>query len=100
MSKNKMPFGTVSERLDKNRFETDVEEPHIQIDQQAAASTGAGPLLVRICPAHVYSLQADGTISVLCAACLECGTCLAVAPPGVLMWQYPRSGMGVIFREG
>lgn len=100
MSMNKLSFGTVSERLDRNRYETDVEQSHIQVDQQAAAAANAGPLLVRVCPAHVYSQQPDGTIGVLYAACLECGTCLAVAPPGVLSWHYPRSGMGVIFREG
>lgn len=100
MSISKIALGTVSERLDKNRYTTDVEQSHIQIDQQAVAATGAGPLLVRVCPAHVYSQQADGTLGALYAACLECGTCLAVAPPGVLCWHYPRGGMGVIYREG
>ena len=33
-------------------------------------------------------------------ACLECGTCLAVAAPGALTWHYPRGGFGVQFREG
>jgi len=97
---SKTPFGTITERLDRNRYETDIESSHIHIDQDAAKASGAGPLLVRVCPAHVYSLQTDGTIGVLYAACLECGTCLAVAPSGVLTWQYPRSGMGVIYREG
>jgi len=97
---SKTQFGTVSERLDKNRYETDAEQSHIQIDQAAAKSTGAGPLLVRICPAHVYSMQADNTIGIMYAACLECGTCRAIAPPGVLSWHYPRSGMGITYREG
>lgn len=100
MSMKKIPFGTVPERLERNRYEPDPEQSHIQIDQQAATATGAGPLLVRICPAHVYSQQPDGTIGVLYVACLECGTCLAVAPPGVLSWHYPSGGMGVVFREG
>jgi ferredoxin-like protein FixX len=30
------------------------------------------------------------------AACLECGTCLAIA----LKWHYPLGGFGVQFREG
>lgn len=93
-------FGTVSERLERNHYENDPEESHIQVDQAAAKAADAGPLLVRICPAHVYSLQADGTVGVLYAACLECGTCKAVAPAGVLNWHYPRSGMGVTYREG
>lgn len=97
---NTLQFGTVSERLDNNRYETDLEQSHIQIDQALAKSTGAGPLLVRICPAHVYSLQADGSVGIMYAACLECGTCRAMAPPGVLAWHYPRSGMGVTYREG
>ena len=45
-------------------------------------------------------VQADGTISVEYAACLDCGTCLAVAPPGVLEWHYPRGGFGVSYRGG
>ncbi|MDR3361843.1 MAG: 4Fe-4S dicluster domain-containing protein [Desulfovibrio sp.] len=97
---SKPQFGSVTERLDRNRYETDTEHSHIKVDQEAAKAAGAGPLLVRICPAHVYSLQADGTIGVLHAACLECGTCLALAPSGTLAWEYPRSGMGVIYREG
>ncbi|MDR1069244.1 MAG: 4Fe-4S dicluster domain-containing protein [Gracilibacteraceae bacterium] len=98
MSKN--PWGTVAERLDRNRYETDTEQSHILVNQAEAERAGAGPLLARICPARVYSEQANGEIGVLYAACLECGTCLAAAPPGVLSWSYPRGGMGVIYREG
>ena len=97
---SKTQFGSITERLDNNRYETDVEESHILLNQELAKSTGAGQMLVRVCPAHVYSSQADGSIGVLYAACLECGTCLALAPPDVLSWHYPRSGMGIIFREG
>ena len=64
------------------------------------AAAGVGPRLVRLCPAHVYSIQADGSIGVTYQACLECGTCLAVAPPGTLRWNYPRGGTGVSYREG
>jgi ferredoxin like protein len=94
------PFGSITERLDRNRYETDEGQSHIEVDQAAARVSGAGPLLVRICPAHVYSMQSDGTIGVVYAACLECGTCRALAPAGVLVWHYPRSGMGVTYREG
>jgi ferredoxin like protein len=65
---SKTQFGTVSERLDKNRYETDAKQSHIQIDQAVAKSSGAGPLLVRICPAHVYSMQADNTVGIMYAA--------------------------------
>ncbi len=93
-------LGTVPERLDRNRYTLDEEVSHIEVDQALVRSTGAGELLVRVCPAHVYSHAPDGTIAVQYAACLECGTCLAVAPPGALRWRYPRGGFGVAYREG
>ena len=81
-------------------FTTDEEQSHIHVNQEIARANGTGRLLVRVCPAHVYSEEPDGTIAVEYAACLECGTCLAVAAPGALSWHYPRGGFGVSFREG
>jgi ferredoxin-like protein FixX len=91
---------TVAECLARDRYILDERECHIEVNQEVARATGTGKLLCRICPAHVYSEEPDGTISVEYAACLECGTCLAVAAPGALTWHYPRGGMGVQFREG
>ena len=93
-------LGSVPERLARNRYVLDEETSHIEVDQAAIASAGAGDLLVRVCPAHVFSRAPDGSIAVQHAACLECGTCLAVAPPGSLSWHYPRGGFGVVYREG
>ena len=87
-------FGSIPERLEQNRYETDKEQSHIEVDQAAIAAAGAGPMLVRICPAHVYSAQVDGTVGILYAACLECGTCRAVAPLGSLTWHYPPQRHG------
>ncbi|AWE42078.1 MULTISPECIES: ferredoxin [unclassified Actinobaculum] len=92
--------GSVPERLARNVYEVDEGNPHIEVNQEIAKATGTGKVLVRVCPAHVYSEEPDGTISVEYAACLECGTCLAVAAPGALKWHYPASSMGVVFREG
>ncbi len=94
-----LTIGTVPERLARNRYVLD-EESHIEVDQAAVRSAGIGELLVRVCPAHVYSRAPDGSIAVQHAACLECGACLAIAPPGALRWHYPRGGSGVIYREG
>lgn len=91
---------SVTERLAGNVYEVDEGNPHIEVNQEIARATGTGKLLVRICPAHVYSEEEDGTIAVEYAACLECGTCLAVAAPGALTWHYPAGAMGVMFREG
>lgn len=94
-----MDIGSVPERLAKNRYELD-EVSHIELDQEVIRATGAGPLLVQVCAAHVYSQEPDGTVTAAFAACLECGTCLAAAPPGALRWHYPAGGCGIVFREG
>lgn len=91
---------SVTQRLAGNHYEIDEGNSHIEINQEIAKATGTGKLLVRVCPAQVYSEREDGTIDVEYAACLECGTCLAVAAPGALTWHYPSSGTGIVFREG
>lgn len=90
----------VSERLARNHYELDHEQSHIEVNQEYAKQTGLGKLLVQVCPAHVYSENPDGSISVEYAACLECGTCLQVADPKLLKWHYPRGGCGIQFRQG
>lgn len=93
-------LGDVPDRLARNTYALDEQQSHIEVHQEEARSAGAGPILVRVCPAHVYSLEPDGTVAVAYAACLECGTCRAVAPPGTLTWHHPRGGYGIAFREG
>lgn len=93
-------FGSVTERLAGNRYLLDDGESHISVNQEVARRTGTGKLLVRICPAHVYTEEPDGSIAVAHAACLECGTCRALAAPGALEWRYPSGGHGIVFREG
>ena len=91
---------TIPERLAKNRFVLDDDQSHIEVNQQITKASGCGKAIVACCPAHVYAEEPDGNLSVEYAACLECGTCLAVAAPGALKWHYPRGGFGTTFREG
>jgi len=92
-------LGTVPERLAENRYALD-DVSHIEVEQDPLRATGTGELLIRACPAHVFSKAPDGSIVVQHAACLECGTCLALASPGSLRWHYPSGGFGVNYREG
>jgi ferredoxin like protein len=94
-----LDLGSVPDRLAKNKYDLD-DASHIELDQALARSTGTAALLIRVCPAHVYSEAPDGTVLVQHAACLECGTCLAVAAPGSLRWHYPGGGFGIAYREG
>jgi ferredoxin like protein len=95
-----LEVGAVPERLARNRYTLDEDESHIRVDQDAVRAAGCAETIARCCPARVYTPTADGGLEVEYAACLECGTCLAVAPPGTLAWHYPRGGFGVSFREG
>nr|WP_300152120.1 4Fe-4S dicluster domain-containing protein [Propionicimonas sp.] len=95
-----MRIAPLPQRLAVNRFVTDEEESHIVVDAERARATGTARRLVAVCPAGVYSLAPDGSLEVEYAACLECGTCLAVADPGALAWRYPRGGFGVQYRDG
>jgi ferredoxin like protein len=63
-------------------------------------ASGVQQVLVRICPAHVYSQAADGSLVVQHTACLECRARIALAPPGSHRWHYPQGGSGVAYREG
>ncbi|WP_298831303.1 4Fe-4S dicluster domain-containing protein [uncultured Campylobacter sp.] len=91
-------FGSVAERLNGNLYHLD-SVSHIEVDQAEIRKNGIGKLLVAVCPAHVYNEEANGEISASYAACLECGTCLAVATSG-LKWHYPKGGCGIVFKEG
>lgn len=91
---------SITDRLARNRYETDEDFCHIHVNQEVARATDAGAILTRVCPANVYREEDDGTITVEYAACLECGACLAAAPPGSLTWTYPQGGYGIQFREG
>ncbi len=93
-------LGSIAERLAANAYAVDEGHAHIEVNQEVVRRTGSGPLLVRVCPAHVYSQGEGGRIEVAWAGCLECGTCLAVAPDGALTWHYPRGGFGISFRSG
>ena len=86
-------------RLGVNMYETDDGNSHISVDQDKVRQRGCGGDLIRVCPAHVYSQNTDGTIGIEYAACLECGTCRALFPD-VVQWHYPAGGMGVVYREG
>ncbi|MDR2348024.1 MAG: 4Fe-4S dicluster domain-containing protein [Bifidobacteriaceae bacterium] len=91
---------SIAERLARNSYSVDEQASHISVNQEQARRKGAGRLLEAVCPAHVYQVAPDGSVQVESAACLECGTCRVLAPPGVLTWNYPRGSFGIRYREG
>lgn len=85
--------------LGVNKYEVDEANPHITL-VQAAPAAEFGKLL-RVCPAGLYKLGADGGQVFDHAGCLECGTC-RVAGLGLALasWEYPQPTMGVEYRYG
>ena len=85
-------------KLGLNVFKEDVEF-HIKI-RPGRENDPALKKAVQICPAGLYVLEDDGSVSLTTDGCLECGTCRLACGPDVLDWHYPGGGTGVQFRFG
>ncbi len=55
---------------------------------------------IKVCPAGLYSENADGSVDISVDGCLECGTCLIACGSDVLDWHYPDGDAGVQYRFG
>jgi ferredoxin like protein len=56
---------------------------------------------VNACPAGLYKLNENETLSFDYAGCLECGTCRILCLGTVVKkWEFPEGSMGVEFRFG
>lgn len=89
----------VDEYLGLNKYEVDEGNPHIEL--LASVPADEFGKLVRVCPAALYKVAADGSEVFDYAGCLECGTC-RVAGLGLALskWEYPQPTMGVEYRYG
>jgi len=89
----------VDEYLGLNKYEVDEANPHIRPLRPAPSDEFAK--LVRVCPAGLYRLGADGEQLFDHAGCLECGTCRIVGLGSALeSWEYPQPTMGIQYRFG
>lgn len=96
----KISLPSLPERLTLTGHNVNEGNSHIRIHHEAMKASGYASILERICPAHVYRATADGDLEGDFAGCLECGTCLAIAPHGTLEWEYPAGSYGVTYHEG
>jgi ferredoxin-like protein FixX len=89
----------VAEYLALNKYEVDEGNPHIKLVDNPDPAKFAR--LVKVCPAALYKVDADGNPQFDFAGCLECGTCRIVAGTTILeYWRYPGPNMGVEYRYG
>lgn len=55
---------------------------------------------IAVCPAGLYTENAEGGVDITVDGCLECGTCLIACGPDVLSWHYPAGDAGIQYRFG
>ena len=90
----------VADKLGVNRFHTDEHNAHIIVDKEFPDKNEID-LVVRVCPAALYSVGDDGTMFFDYLGCLECGTCRVLSGGKVVKeWNYPVGTMGIEYRLG
>lgn len=96
---------SMDDRLAKNRFNSDDHNPHITVDKEACTTCGHRACTT-CCPAERYKWDFVTNILIFDhVGCLECGNCRLICErlnEGVdgYSWNYPREGVGIIYREG
>lgn len=99
MSEVKEITVNVDEYLALDKYEVDEESAHIELVDDPDIEEFLK--LVRVCPAALYKIDAEGKKSFDYAGCLECGTChIACEGTIVKKWENPRPTMGVEYRFG
>lgn len=92
---------SLSEKLGRDVFKIDKQQPHIRIDHAVCRSACTTRPCLYVCPAQLYTYRSEpDEIFVDYEGCLECGTCLIVCREQALSWEYPRAGYGVQYRFG
>jgi electron transfer flavoprotein-quinone oxidoreductase len=99
---------SLEERIGDLTYDTDVGNPHIVVEDNSFAASGAA---VTACPVSAEdfgggcyrdeTVQTNGdeerVVSLDTQPCVECGTCAIVADTE---WEHPRGGKGVEFDQG
>jgi ferredoxin-like protein FixX len=89
----------VDEYLGLNKYEVDEGNPHIELASDPDREEFLK--LVRVCPAALYKVDAEGNQTFDYAGCLECGTCRITAGSTIIArWTNPGPTMGVEYRYG
>lgn len=66
-----------------------------------AVDRNMAELLIKTCPAGLFSLTPEGELRVDFRGCLECGTCRLLCDEKTLQqWRYPASSFGITYRFG
>ncbi|NIS78892.1 MAG: ferredoxin family protein [Anaerolineales bacterium] len=89
----------IEAKLGLNVFKID-EQAHIIIDHRVCQSRCQLQPCLFVCPAKLFTLDAENKVQVDFEGCLECGACFIACTGSALTWFYPRAGHGVQYRFG
>lgn len=91
---------SVDDKLGLNRFNADEHHSHIILNEDFKDEKEI-QRVIKVCPAQLYRIEADGQLSFNHEGCLECGTCRVLSGGKVIKsWEHPESGMGIEYRCG
>ena len=89
---------TIEDKLSTIKYNCD-DKSHLNV-VQSKCKTCQKRVCTVICPANVYSYDEENdTLKVEYENCLECGACRIACENEAIMWEYPRSSKGVIFKN-
>lgn len=76
------------------------DESHIEVNQSDCLVCKSRPCTY-FCPANVYSWDEEQKkLIVSHENCLECGACRIGCVAQSIVWEYPKGGRGVTFKQG
>jgi ferredoxin-like protein FixX len=90
----------VTDKLGVNKYHTDEHNSHIEVDKEYPDKAEVD-LVVRACPAGLYSVDENGKLFFDYLGCLECGTCKLLSEGRIIKsWNYPIGTLGIEYRLG
>lgn len=91
---------SIDDLLVSVKYYVDEDYAHISIKSQEVCEDCEHKPCLDFCPAHVFSVDQQGTITVSFQACVECGSCRVGCPYENVEWTLPRGGYGVAYKFG
>ena len=92
-------MGNIEDKLAKVKYKNNTET-HLRVNQQDCRNCKKRSCET-VCPAKVYEYNKEkDEMNVAFENCLECGACRIACDKKTLIWEYPKQGYGVTFKQG
>ena len=89
----------IEDKLAKVKYKP-ADETHLKVCQRDCSECKKRSCEI-VCPANVYEYdEQTKKMNVAYENCLECGACRIACDKQTLIWEYPKQGCGVTFKQG